>query len=231
MQEPLQPLQPIGEQSFIARAIGVLKLDKATYRSIREDDKALGQAWIIVILAGILNGIGSARQVSQFALEFQRQIAGQADAPPIDWDKVNAQINSPGTMISTIISTVIGLIITWLIFSAIARWVSRTFFGAPDGDVATMPQMMRLIGWAYVPTLLAVFGVIPVIGGILLFILAIWGILTQVNAVQAGTELSTGKSWGTWIVTAILPGILIGAVCCVVLSAGVGIAALFGGGS
>lgn len=158
-------------------------------------------------------------------------MANQPDAPEIDWDTINAQFNSTGTMISTIISTIIGLIIAWLIFSAIARWVSRAFFGAPDADVATMPQMMRLVGWAYVPSLLGVLGVIPAIGGLVLFILAIWGILTQVNAVQAGTELSTGKSWGTWIVTAILPGLLLGALCCVVLGAGAGFAAMFGGGN
>jgi len=225
----MQPVQPGSmDQSFLERAIGVLKLDRATYRGIVSDEKALGQAWVIVILAGILNGLGSARQVAKFSAEFQQRFteatAGQQNVPEIDW----SQFNSTGSQISTIITSVIGVIISWLIFSALARWVARAIFGSTDDEIASMSRMMGVVGWAYVPALLGVLGVIPGIGGLLLFIVAIWGLLTQVWSVQAGTGLSTGKSWGAWFIASILPAIILGGLCCVVFGAVLGTAGLFG---
>lgn len=48
--------------SFVDRIIGAIRLDPATYREVKRDPNATGQAMAVVALVAILSGIGATRE-------------------------------------------------------------------------------------------------------------------------------------------------------------------------
>lgn len=214
----MQPVNQEGAQSFIDRFLGVLKLDPFTFQSIKQDAAANGQAWIIVLLAGLVSGIASARQLAQFSIQIQQSLdqARQTDpelAAQIDALQLQPFDTAAGRT-SMIVSSVIGAIIAWWLFSALVRWAGRQFFGA-DPNAVSAEEMRRLTGWAYAPGLLQILAPIPVLGPIVAFVAAIWVLVAMIHAVRNGLNLTTGKAVGASIVAWILPGVIIGLLICV----------------
>jgi hypothetical protein len=224
----MQPATQSGEQSFLDRFIGVMKLDAFTWNSIKRDAAATRQAWVVVLLAGLISGIGSAQQLADLVVIWQSQLNELAQTDPelaAQMEQIDpTQFNTAGSRVSIILFTIIGTIISWYLFTALARWAARQFFGA-DPNAATTAELRRLTGWAHAPGLLTVLAPIPGIGLLVSIAVAIWAIVTMVSAVKNGMNLSTGKSIGATIVAAILPGLALVLLICVC----VGIAGALGG--
>ena len=200
------------EPSAGDRFLGVLKLDAPTYEAIRQDVAANGQAWLIVLLSGLLSGIGSAAALRQSWPRLQEMLGRQAVDPatgqPLPVEPVVLPAIPPaGALVSTIVLSIVGAVIGWFVIAALAGWAGKTFFG---GDrAATGEQLRRLIGWSHAPLLLTVFGRVPVVGTIVSLAVAVWAILTMVRALRTGLGLSAGKAVGTWLVASLLPGIVL----------------------
>lgn len=217
----MQPVNQDSAQSFIDRFIGVLKLDAFTFQSIKGDAAASGQAWIIVLLTGLISGIGSARGLAQLTIQIQQTLDQARQTDP----ELAAQIESlqlqpfdtTAGRATMIISSVIGAIIAWWLFAALVRWAGRQFFGA-DPNAASPGELRRLTGWAYAPGLLQILAPIPVVGQIIAFFAAIWVLVATVHAVRSGMNLTTGKAIGASIVAWILPAIIVGLLACVCLA-------------
>lgn len=223
-------MQPaIGNQSFLDRLVGVIKLDRPTYEGIKRDAAATGQAWIIVLLAGLLSGIANAKQLALSLSELQRTFTGGALVDPETGEPVVdpttgqplqlpdlSGLDTSAGRLATIVLSIVSAIIGWYLFAALARWAGRQFFGA-DADAVSNEEMRRLTGWAYAPALLSVVGIVPVLGPIVALVAAAWAIITQVTAVKTGLNLSTGKAVGTSIVAWIVPGIVFALVLCICL--------------
>ncbi len=95
-------------------------------------------------------------------------------------------------------SSLIGVLVGWLVWSVVTLFVgTRLFKGEAD-----LGQMLRVIGFAYLPMLISI---IPCIGGV---IGIIWTIAAGFIAVRQGLDLDDLKAFLT---------ILVGAVCYVVL--------------
>jgi len=217
----MQPVNQDSTQSFIDRFLGVLKLDPFTFQSIRRDAAASGQAWIIVLLAGLISGIGSARSLAELTIQVQQALdeARQTDpelAAQIESLQLQPFDTTAGRAVM-VVSSVIGVIIAWWLFAALVRWAGRQFFGA-DPNAISPEEMRRLTGWAYAPALLQVLTPVPVIGPIVAFFAAIWFLVTTVHAVRSGMNLTTGKAIGASIVAWIAPAIVIGLLMCVCLA-------------
>ncbi|MFM9105393.1 MAG: Yip1 family protein [Chloroflexota bacterium] len=213
----MQPVNQQDSQSIIDRFIGVIKLDPFTFQSIKRDPAATSQAWIIVLLAGLISGIATARQLAQISIDFQQSLdQASRENPDLAAQISTMQLQSldtSGGRLATIVFSVLGLIIAWWLFAALARWAGRQFFGA-DPDATSAEEMRRLTGWAYAPSLLQILAPVPVIGPIIAFFAGIWTLVVTVYAVRNGLNLTTGKSIGASIVAWILPGILIGLLVC-----------------
>lgn len=224
----MQPVNQGEAQSFLDRLLGVLKLDAFTWNGIKLDPAANGQAWLIVLLTGLISGIGSARNIADATLQFQTAIDEAAKSDP----ELAAQLqtvalqsfDSPGGRISMIVSAIIGAVIAWLLFAALSRWAARQFFGA-DPNAASNEQMRRLTGWAYAPALLNILAPIPLLGTIATIAAAIWVLVSQVQAVKHGMNLTTGKAIGASIVAWIVPALVLILLVC----ACIGIVAATGG--
>ena len=102
---------------------------------------------------------------------------------------------------SGIILGVIGAIGGWLLWSGVTMIVGTKLFGG----TADWGELLRTLGFAQAPGVLALFGLIPVLGVMALFIVGIWQAIACVIAIRQALDFSTGKA----IVTALIGFIVI----------------------
>lgn len=206
-------------QTFLDRFAGVLRLDRGTFAGIKQDDEAAnGQAVAIVALTGLLSGIGTSASIAQIARQ------------PLPSDPATAAVvssyaafDTTGGRIAVVVLSVVLSLVAWVAFAALARWLGRTLFGA-NPDAATPAQMRNLVAWGYAPGLLNVLAILPVVGGLISILVAIWGLVTQVIGVRTALDISTGRSVVLVFVTAILLGLLIACPLLFIILAVVGTA-------
>lgn len=101
---------------------------------------------------------------------------------------------------SGFIGSLISVIFGWLLWSAVTWFVgTRLFKGEAD-----LGQMLRVLGFAYLPMLLSI---IPCVGGV---IGIIWTIAAGFIAVRQGLDLDDMKAFFTVVVGAIFYLVLMG---------------------
>lgn len=115
------------------------------------------------------------------------------------------------SFIGGFISTAVWALIGWVIWSAVTYFVGTSFFGGK----ADLGQMLRVIGYAQAPQALNFLGFIPVLGGIISFVAAIWSLVTAFIAVRQGLDLDNTKAAITvvigWIIV-FVGGLIIGSL-------------------
>jgi hypothetical protein len=106
------------------------------------------------------------------------------------------------------IAGVLGALIAWWLGAGITYWVGTRFFGG----TATWGEVARTLGFANSPLLLAVLGLVPGLGRIVIPILGLWVLVARIIAIRQALDFSTGKAILTalvgWLV-AMLPVVLI----------------------
>lgn len=96
----------------------------------------------------------------------------------------------------SIIMAPIGAVLSWLLWSAITYVIG----GKLLGGTATWGELLRTIGFAQAPGVLMIFGIIPLLGGAVRALAAMWMLLTGIVAIRQALDFSTGKA----VVTALL---------------------------
>ena len=96
----------------------------------------------------------------------------------------------------SIIIAPIGAILGWLLWSAVTYVIGDKLLGG----TATWGELLRTLGFAQSPGVLMIFGIIPLLGGIVRAIVAVWLLIAGVIAIRQALDFSTGKA----IVTALL---------------------------
>jgi hypothetical protein len=108
----------------------------------------------------------------------------------------------------SLIASPIGALIGWAVASFFIFFVGTRLI--PSGQTeADLGQVLRLYGFASVPSIANVLGFIPVIGAIVGLIAAIWGIVCAVKAIKHALEMSTGRAIATGILAAIVAGLVL----------------------
>jgi hypothetical protein len=92
--------------------------------------------------------------------------------------------------IGAFLNGLIGAFLAWIIWSALTYFIGTRLF---KGD-SSFNEMLRLLGFAQAPRLLAVFGFIPCLGGILSIVGWIWSLVASYIAVKEGLDLDDGKT-------------------------------------
>lgn len=107
------------------------------------------------------------------------------------------------------VSALVWTFIGWLVWSAISYFVGVNFFGGQ----ATLDEMLRVIGFAYAPQMLAI---IPCIGGL---VGAIWSLVAGFIAVRQGLDVDDLQAFltivigfGVYIAGSILIGFIFGSI-------------------
>jgi hypothetical protein len=120
----------------------------------------------------------------------------------------NAFRGGPG-----IFSALVGSLLSWVVWAGITYVVGTRLFKG----TATWSELLRTLGFAQAPGVLLVAAIIPLLGGLVRIVIALWMLGTGIVAIRQALDVDTGKA----VMTA-----LVGWVAMVVVS--MVLAALFG---
>lgn len=115
-------------------------------------------------------------------------------------------------------------LIGWFVWAGIIFLVGTKLMAEPQTE-ADMGQLLRTIGFAASPGVLAILGFIPLLGGFIRFAVAIWQLVAMVVAVRQALDYkTTGKAvivcvigWVAYVIVGIVVMGFMG-----ILSAGMG---------
>ena len=185
---------------MINRIKGILFLDSAAFEEVEHDEKATGQALLIVIVSSILAAIGASS--GPFFLSMASGITPFGHSP---W------LASLGTAVSLVLVFLLVAFwstLAWLVWAAATYFIGTKIF---HGE-ATYNEMLRVTGFAYAPLAFMLLRAIPCIGLFISFLVIVWALAAAFIGVREGLDLDFGRTLVTvaagWFIYAIGMGIL-----------------------
>ena len=171
---------------LINRMIRAAMLDPRLYEEVEHDRSATSQAMQVVIIVALASGIGGAL-----------------------WKLLTL---NPIDAVTGLIGGILVAVFGWLIWALVTYIIGTGVFGG----TASYGEMLRTLGFAQSPNVLLIFmgvlGAIPLIGGLLRFVLLIWVLLAGLIAIRQALDVGTGKAVLTaiigWLVMAVIVGII-----------------------
>lgn len=164
------------------RMMRAARLDVNLYEEVEADLTATSQAATVVGIVAVLGGIGAA---------LAQIMAG-----------------NPGGAVLGFIGGVILAFVGWILWAYITYWVGTSIFKG----TATPGELLRTIGFAQTPGVLNVLAFVPVLGGIVSFVVFFWSIVAGVVALRQALDISTGQA----IITAIIGFIPMFVIYCII---------------
>ena len=179
------------QESFWERLSGVVRLNRLTYELIQRDSNATSQAWWIVVLLGLANGIAlivtpAVTVVPGMSEEMARSAAEVAAALTFD---------TTGRQLMALAAGILGAILSWYLSSGLLRLIGNRVAGRAERQV-TGEEMRRLVAWGYSPTLASFLSPIPVVGPLLATVGTLWAFVTGVMAVRTAFGVGIWKAIG-----------------------------------
>lgn len=179
------------QESFWERLSGVVRLNRLTYELIQRDSNATSQAWWIVVLLGLANGIALivtpvVTVVPGMSEEMARSAAEVAAALTFD---------TTGRQLMALAAGILGAILSWYLSSGLLRLIGNWVAGRAGRQV-TGEEMRRLVAWGYSPTLASFLSPIPVVGPLLATVGTLWAFVTGVMAVRTAFGVGIWKAIG-----------------------------------
>ena len=95
-----------------------------------------------------------------------------------------------------LVGGLVGALAGWVIWAGVTYLIGAKVLGG----TATWGELLRTLGFAQAPGMLAVLGIIPVLGGLVKVVVAIWILIAGVIAIRQALDVSTGKA----VLTAVL---------------------------
>jgi hypothetical protein len=95
-----------------------------------------------------------------------------------------------------IIGGIIAALLGWLIWAGITYLIGDKLLGG----TATWGELLRTLGFAQAPGVLAVLAIIPFFGWLVRLVVAIWILIAGIIAIRQALDFGTGKA----VITAIL---------------------------
>ncbi len=138
------------------RILRAAKLDKTLYPEVKPNEALTNEAITVIILAIVAGAIGSF---------FGNLIAGYSFG---------------GAIVNLIVSGLILRAIAIGLFIFACQWLSQAMYKG----TATLKEMIRTLGYAQGPAILAIFGFIPVVGWLVSLAGAILALIATVIAVR-----------------------------------------------
>jgi hypothetical protein len=122
-------------------------------------------------------------------VEADQTATGQA-AGVVALVAVAQAIGGTGEGGSGVLAGVVSALLGWLLWAGITYLIGAKLFGG----TATWGELLRTIGFAHTPGVLHVLDIIPVLGGIIRFGVAIWVLIAGIIAIRQALDISTGKA-------------------------------------
>lgn len=102
-----------------------------------------------------------------------------------------------------VLGGVIAAVLGWLAWSGITYVIGDKLLGG----TATWGELMRTLGFAQAPGVLAVFAVVPPLGGAIRAVVAIWILMAGIIAIRQALDFGTGRAIATallgWLTLAV----------------------------
>ena len=181
---PAGDRRDIRPRSLVSRMVRAARLDGRLYEEVEADAKAIRQAFLTVILAGLAAGIGIGA-AGMFA------VAG----------------------VWSVWVVAIGLVFfvaAWLLWSFFAYLIGTKVLKGPETS-ATVGEVLRAAGFSTSPAVLAVFSFIPVVGGFILGGALLWVLIAGLVAARQALDFGNARailtclaSWFACILVAFL---------------------------
>lgn len=164
----------------LRRMLGAARLDADTYEEVEADPSSLGAAALVVLLAAVSSGLGT-------AIRFAGTPLGRIDLA-----------------IETAISALLPLVL-WLGGSAFAFMTGASFFRGPETET-DFAEVLRTSGFAFTPgALLVVQALRPealgILGG---WAVWLWVLLAGLVAIRQALDFTTLRAVGTFGSAAVL---------------------------
>ncbi len=161
------------DRSLFGRMQRAARLHVDLYREVEHDRTATGQAFQVVLIVALASALGSA---------------------------LGAILDS--NIVWFFLGLIFGLgqiVLGWLIWSGVTLVVGKALFKTEHTEV-DYGQMLRTIGFAMSPGVFLFFRFIPILGGLISFIVFIWVLVAAVIAVREAMDFSTGRAIATLLV-------------------------------
>jgi hypothetical protein len=114
--------------------------------------------------------------------------------------------------ISAVVGGAVSALVKWLMWAGITYLVGTMLFGG----TATWGELLRTLGFAQAPGILAVLAIIPVLGWFVLLGVSVWVAVAAFIAIRQALDISNGKTFLTvlvgFLVSMVLSGILPGSL-------------------
>jgi hypothetical protein len=165
--------------SLFDRMIRAARLDVSLYEEVEADEKATTQAFTVVMLSSICAGIGTG---------IREAVMG----------------HGPGRIGIGFVGGLVSAFVVWFIWSFVTYFIGTKVFGG----TASFGELLRTIGFSNSPGVLLILSFIPILGGLVSFVVSIWQLMSMVVAVRQALDFTTGKAVLTcivgWIVATVL---------------------------
>ncbi|MCS7255327.1 MAG: YIP1 family protein [Thermomicrobium sp.] len=113
-------------------------------------------------------------------------------------------------VIGLIVGVIFG-VIGFVLYAGIAYLVGAKLFATAETRV-TWGQLIRTLGFAQAPGILYVLGILPVVGGLIRFVVGVWILVASIIAIRQACDFSTGRAvltavvaWITYFIFVALP--------------------------
>jgi hypothetical protein len=100
---------------------------------------------------------------------------------------ISQGIGAAGLGVPALVGTVIAAWLGWLIWSGLTYLIGDKILGG----TATWGELLRTIGFAQTPGVFGALALIPVAGGIVRFVLAIWVLVAGIIAIRQALAIPT----------------------------------------
>lgn len=115
---------------------------------------------------------------------------------------IAAAIGGLGDGANGFIAGLIGAFIVWLVSAGLAYFLGTNLFGTPTTNT-TFEAVLRTVGYAQVPGIVAVVGFIPFLGPVVGLVGGIWTVVTSVIAIRQSLNIATDRAIITGLVATI----------------------------
>jgi hypothetical protein len=175
---------------MLSRIKGVLLLESEAFKEVEHDEKATGQAALVVIVASILAAMGAASD----------PFVGALASGLSPWSF------GSGSALVVLLGVIIWSILAWLVWAFATYLIGAKIFHGK----ATYGEMLRVTGFAYAPLAFMVLSAIPCIGFAISLIVSVWALAAVFVGVREGIDLDFGRTLVTVIVGWLIYGIGMG---------------------
>jgi hypothetical protein len=120
-------------------------------------------------------------------------------------------IGSVGSGSGGVIGGLLSAFFGWAVWSGITYFIGTRIFSG----TATWGELLRTIGFAQAPGVLNFFGFIPVFGGLVRAVVAIWILIAGVVAIRQALDFDTGRAILTAVIgwlALVIPMLILGGI-------------------